>query len=145
MRRTALLAGYYGFGNTGDEAILAALLTGLARRRPEDRFVVLSGDPDDTRRRHGVAAIAWRDVEALAAEVAQADLVILGGGGLFQDYWGFDPETLLTVRAGGISYYSGPAALAALSRRPLRLHALGFGPLSSAPASRFTRAVCAAA
>ncbi|HEX4440435.1 MAG TPA: polysaccharide pyruvyl transferase family protein [Thermoanaerobaculia bacterium] len=145
MRRTALLAGYYGFGNTGDEAILAALLTGLTRRRPDDRFVVLSGDPDDTRRRHGVAAVPWRDVEALAAEVAQADLVVLGGGGLFQDYWGFDPETLLTVRSGGISYYAGPAALAALSRRPLRLHALGFGPIASAPARRVTRAVCAAA
>ena len=145
MKRTALLAGYYGFGNTGDEAILAALLSGLSRREPSARLVVLSGDPEDTSRRHGVPAIAWRDVEALAAEVAQADLVILGGGGLFQDYWGFDPEALLTVRAGGISYYSGPAALAALSRRPLRLHALGFGPLSSAPAARFTRAVCRAA
>ena len=145
MKRTALLAGYYGFGNTGDEAILAALLAGLSRREPSARLVVLSGDPEDTTRRHGVSAIAWRDVEALAAEVAQADLVIVGGGGLFQDYWGFDPEALLTVRAGGISYYSGPAVLAALSRRPLRLHALGFGPLTSAPAARFTRGVCRAA
>src|SRR3954466_12860908 len=145
MKRTALLAGYYGFGNTGDEAILASLLAGLSRREPSARFVVLSGDPADTQRRHGVSAISWRDIEALSAEVSQADLVILGGGGLFQEYWGFDPEALLTVRAGGISYYSGPAALAALSRKPLRLHGLGFGPLSSAPAARFTRAVCRAA
>ena len=145
MNRTALLAGYYGFGNTGDEAILAALVQGLSRREPSARLVVLSGDPDDTRRRHGVSAISWRDVEALSAEVAQADLVILGGGGLFQDYWGFDPEALLTVRAGGVSYYSGPAALAALHRKPLRLHALGFGPLTSPSSARFTRAVCAAA
>src|SRR5262245_27031749 len=107
MKRTALLAGYYGFGNTGAEAMLAALLTGLDRREPSARFVVLSGDPEDTRRRHGVTAITWRDLEALAAEVQQADLVILGGGGLFQDYWGFDPQALLTARAGGISYYSG--------------------------------------
>ena len=145
MNRTALLAGYYGFGNTGDEAILAALVAGLSRREPSSRLVVLSGDPEDTRRRHGVPAIAWRDVEALSAEVAQTDLVILGGGGLFQDYWGFDPEALLSARAGGVGYYSGPAALAALYRKPLRLHALGFGPLASAPAARYTRAVCAAA
>src|SRR3954465_4032870 len=112
MKRTALLAGYYGFGNAGDEAIPPPLLRGASRREPAARFVVLSGDPDDTRRRHGAPAIPWRDVEALSAELAQADLVILGGGGLFQDYWGFDPEALLTVRAGGISYYAGPAALA---------------------------------
>jgi hypothetical protein len=118
MNRTALLAGYYGFGNTGDEAILAALVAGLSRREPSSRLVVLSGDPEDTRRRHGVPAIAWRDVEALSAEVAQTDLVILGGGGLFQDYWGFDPEALLSARAGGVGYYSGPAALAALYRKP---------------------------
>ncbi len=144
-RPTALVAGYYGFGNTGDEAILAALLAGLRSLEPSTRFVVVSGNPDHTRDSYRVEAVPWQDPAAIADEVRQSDLVIIGGGGLFQDYWGVHPGTLLTPQHGGISFYAGPAVLAALSRRPLALYGLGFGPLDSAHARRFTRGVCQAA
>ena len=49
-----LISGYYGEGNAGDEAILAGILQETARRDADARFTVLSFDPDDTRRRHGV-------------------------------------------------------------------------------------------
>ncbi|HEY3204021.1 MAG TPA: polysaccharide pyruvyl transferase family protein [Thermoanaerobaculia bacterium] len=142
---TLLLVGYYGFGNTGDEAILASIVAGLRRRAPDARFVVVSGDPADTRRRYGVEAVGWKDPVAISEEARQADLVVVGGGGLFQDYLGFDPGALLTPRHGGISFYAGPAVLAALARKPLALFGLGFGPLESVHARRFTRAVGEAA
>jgi polysaccharide pyruvyl transferase WcaK-like protein len=85
MDRTALIAGYYGFGNTGDEAILAALVAGLAARRTTTRLVVVSGDPAQTRQRHGVDAVFWRDPLSIAEAVRASDLVVIGGGGLFQD------------------------------------------------------------
>ncbi|MFY9550358.1 MAG: polysaccharide pyruvyl transferase family protein [Thermoanaerobaculia bacterium] len=145
MRRTALLVGYYGFGNTGDEAILAALASGIARLQPTARLLVVSGDPEDSRRRHGLEAVGWLDPAAIADAVKQSDLVVVGGGGLFQDYWGVDPGTLLTSRHWGISFYAGPAILAALARKPFALHGLGFGPLASSEARRLTRAVSEAA
>jgi polysaccharide pyruvyl transferase CsaB len=144
MSRTAVLAGYYGFGNTGDEAILASILAGLRQAIPSAKAIVLSGDPEKTRAEHGVDAIGWRDLAALSDAISACDLVILGGGGLFQDYWGLDTSTLLTPRHGEIAFYAGPAVLAALARKPLALFALGFGPLSSKDALRYTRAVCQA-
>ncbi len=140
----ALIAGYYGFGNTGDEAILAAILDGLHGRSPTARAVVISGDPADTERRHGVEAIPWRDVAAIRRAVRGCDLVLVGGGGLFQDHWGVDPGSLLTPNHYGISFYAGPAVLAALEGKPLALLGLGFGPLVSSEARRMVRGVCEA-
>lgn len=145
-RQTVLVAGYYGFGNTGDEAILASILAGLSAQAPSTtRLVVVSGDPSATRTQHGVDSIPWRDVSAIAHMVRESDLVIVGGGGLFQDHWGVDPATLLTPSHYGISFYAGPAVLAALAGKPLALLAVGFGPLESAKARRMVRGVCEAA
>src|SRR6516225_2330901 len=145
MERAVLIAGYYGFGNTGDEAILAALVSGLAARRSNARVVVVSGDPGQTRQRHGVDAVFWLDPLSLAEAVRGSDLVVIGGGGLFQDYDGADPGTLLTPKHGGITFYAGPALLAATARKPYCLHANGFGPLTSEPARRIVRAVASGA
>ena len=142
--RVVLIAGYYGFGNTGDEAILAAILNGLHAHSPSARAVVVSGDPDDTQRRHGVEAIAWRDVAAIVRAAKGCDLVLVGGGGLFQDHWGVDPKSLLTPNHYGISFYAGPAVLAALEGKPLALVGLGIGPLASPEARRMVRGVCEA-
>ncbi|HEY4229312.1 MAG TPA: polysaccharide pyruvyl transferase family protein, partial [Thermoanaerobaculia bacterium] len=143
-RPVVLIAGYYGFGNTGDEAILAAILNGLHAHSPSARAVVVSGDPADTQRRHGVEAIAWRDVAAIARAARGCDLVLVGGGGLFQDHWGVDPGSLLTPNHYGISFYAGPAVLAALEGKPLALVGLGIGPLASPEARRMVRGVCEA-
>src|SRR5262245_36030058 len=145
MRRTVVLAGYYGFGNTGDEAILASILAGLRRRVPGTVFVVVSGDPEATKRQHGVDAVFWKDVPAISASIGRSDVVLVGGGGLFQDYWGLDTKTLLTPRHGEIAFYAGTVVLAALARKPALLYGLGFGPLASPEARRYARAVAEAA
>src|SRR5215472_1413262 len=145
MERVVLVAGYYGFGNTGDEAILAALVSGLSARRSRARLVVASGDPGQTRQRHGVDALFWRDPLSIAEAVRGSDLVVIGGGGLFQDYGGIDRGTLLTPKHGGVTFYAGPAVLAAAARKPYCLHGLGFGPLASEPARQIVRAVVSGA
>src|SRR5688572_14398501 len=81
--KRVVIAGYYGFGNTGDEAILAALLSDLQAREPGLSAVVLAEDTAGTASTHGVAAIHWRDVAGIARAIRGADLVLLGGGGLF--------------------------------------------------------------
>ena len=136
-----LIVGYYGFRNLGDEAILGSVLADMRRRVDGAVLTVVSGDPDDTRRVHGVEAIFWRDVPALVAATRSSNLVIIGGGGLFHDYWGIDPASVLAGHYYGISFLASPAAVAALEGIPLAMYGVGVGPLASDTARRLTRSV----
>ncbi len=140
-----LICGYYGFGNAGDELILAAMLHELRALRPGLTVTVISGDPASTRASHGVDAVRWQDVPAIASHVRTADLVIVGGGGLFQEYSGIDPDSLFTDRHYAITFYAEPAILGALCGRPVMLYAIGVGPLTSEHGRRTVRAACDAA
>jgi polysaccharide pyruvyl transferase CsaB len=124
-----LIAGSYGQGNTGDEAILAALLAGLRARRPGLHLQVVSGDAAATAAQHGVEALYWGDWAGIAEALDAADLLILGGGGIFFDYWGFDPRRLLENEAPDLAHYASFPLLAGLAGRPLLICAVGVGPL----------------
>jgi polysaccharide pyruvyl transferase WcaK-like protein len=133
-----LLAGYYGFDNTGDEAILSSLLSQLRAHQAHLEFIVVSGNPQQTAARFDVAAVLYTDLTALIEAARWCDVMLLGGGGLFHDYWGFDPTTLLTRHHGGISFYSAFPLLATLLDKPLMLFAIGVGPLLSDAARHYT-------
>jgi polysaccharide pyruvyl transferase CsaB len=135
----ALICGYYGFGNAGDEAILTVLLEDLRRVHPEASVTVMAGSPEDLVAAHEVEAIHWQDVEAMIEAGRTADLMILGGGGLFQDHYGFDPDLMLTPRHGNISYYGGFALLASMTETPLAVYGIGVGPLDTEEGRRYTR------
>ncbi len=141
--RSILIAGYYGFGNAGDEAILAALVAGLCALRPDLDLVVASGDPAATAAAHGVRAglraIDRDDLPAVTAAIRDSDLVLLGGGGLFQDYWDVPLDTLFTPRSGGLPFYAGFSLLAAWLSRPVLICAVGVGPLRTETGRRLTR------
>src|SRR5258708_7075114 len=56
-----ILAGYYGFGNAGDELILDALIQRCRRENPDTSIVVFSNSPSETRNHFGVRAVdRWR-------------------------------------------------------------------------------------
>ena len=116
-----LLSGYYGFGNTGDEAILAGALAGFRELAPQVEIVVLSQDPQATTAQHGVPAIP-RGFRSLKQALAQCDLFVSGGGGLIQDAtsWRSPLYYLQAVRmALGRRV---PVMLMAQSITPLRRH-----------------------
>ena len=140
-----LIGGYYGFDNAGDEAILAALLDDLRALAPSLSAVVASGDPDATAAAHGVDTVRWNDVPALLRAAQGADLILLGGGGLFHDYWPFNAEAVLTRDAHGISYFSAFPLLGSLLGRPVAMYALGVGPLTTGAGRESTRAAFAPA
>jgi polysaccharide pyruvyl transferase CsaB len=134
-----LIGGYYGHGNAGDEAILAGMLDALRALRPGLAVTVASGDPERTVAEHGVHAVSSGDLPELIAAVRESGLVILGGGGLFHDYWPVPEESFLTARQGGLPAYVAYPALAALLGRPAVIYAAGVGPLTTEEGRRLTR------
>ena len=139
MQRNILIAGYYGFGNTGDEAILKSMLDQFRAIRSNLEFTIISGNPEWTASHYDVNAIHWRDIPAISATVKASDLVILGGGGLFQEYWEYKQEQLLTPKHHSMSFYGGIPVLAALYERPLVIYAVGIGPVRTENGKKLIR------
>ncbi len=137
---TVTIFGYYGFANAGDEAILTAIVQQLRSRQSDLRIIVSSGNPAVTAAAHHVEAIPWNQISEIKNAIESSALVIIGGGGLFHDYWGTDPDTMLTDRHWGVSYYAGCAVLAGLYQKPLMFYGVGVGPLESEHSIRLTRA-----
>ena len=112
----AVLCGYYGQGNGGDEALLATLLQML----PESVTpLVLSGNPDQTREQYGVAACDRKSAFAVFSALRQSDALIWGGGSLMQD----------ATSALSPFYYGGLMGLAQRMGLKTIAWAQGIGPL----------------
>ena len=130
-RRKILISGYYGYGNAGDEAILAAILQAVSREVPEADFCVLSGNPQRTRRDFGVRAIPGKNVLAILKELWSSHLLVSGGGGLIQDSTGV--QTVI--------YYLSVVSMARKLRRPVMFYAQGIGPVQTSQGRALTRRV----
>ncbi len=115
-----VLSGYYGFDNAGDEALLAAITSSIHQYAPEAEFTVLSGAPKKTRALHQVSAVHYMNPLAVIPTLARCDLLISGGGSIFQD----------VTSARSLPYYIGIVALARLLRRPVVFYAQGVGPIN---------------
>ena len=137
----ALIIGHYGFRNLGDEAILAGMLNLLRERYPRRRWTVVSGDPSDTEVRHGVAAIDRTDIPAVLSAAYRAGMVIVGGGGLLSDQWGFRPRHVLSRRAGDIPGYLGPALAAGGAGGRVLVWGVGVGPFLDPRSPSWVRAL----
>jgi polysaccharide pyruvyl transferase CsaB len=114
------VSGYYGCGNSGDEAVLAGIRDGF-RLRCGGRVALtaLSQRPADTRALHGIDAADRMDIRALRATIGSSDLLISGGGSLLQDTTSF--KSLL--------YYLFVMRIATGCKVPVMLYAQGLGPL----------------
>lgn len=119
------LSGYYGFGNLGDEALLAGLLRQLRAMGAEP--LVLSGDPAATSKLHDVEAV--HRYRGLPGALRRADAVISGGGGLLQD----------GTSGRSLDYYLGVLRLAALLGRKRLVYGQSLGPLSESGRRKVAR------
>jgi polysaccharide pyruvyl transferase WcaK-like protein len=119
-----VLSGYYGFRNSGDEAVLKSILTALESAGREAGIqvepIVLSGDPEWTSRQYGVESVHRMKLAEVRKALKSSDGLISGGGSLLQDATGM----------GSIPYYLVIMALARWCGKPTFVYAQGIGPVN---------------
>lgn len=121
-----LISGYYGFGNAGDELILESVICDIRNRIPGADITVLSADPQKTAGLHRVRSVNRWSLLKVAGAAAATDILISGGGGLFQDKTG----------TPSLFYYLSLILLAKLLGKKVFIFAAGISELK-----RFNRAV----
>lgn len=90
-----LIAGYYGFGNVGDDAVLHSMLDDIRARLPHAETTVLSESPEATRLQYGTEAAHWTDVNRVMSEMRDADMLVIGGGGLYNNYQEYPSDQMM--------------------------------------------------
>lgn len=121
--KTIVISGYYGFGNSGDEAVLHAILLALREEGRKHQMtiepIVLSIDPKSTERVHGVKAVHRLHMMKLISCIRKSDGLISGGGSMLQD----------TTGLRTIPYYLSIIKLAQLLGKPTFIYSQGMGPI----------------
>lgn len=123
-----MISGFYGLGNTGDEAILESIIDNLRDELTEPDITVFSLSPEKTAQTHQVKAVyrGWRhDNKGKIRALREADLLISGGGGLLQDAY---PTKFLF---GPLPYYLLIVFLAKLCGTKVMFFSQGIGPVNS--------------
>jgi polysaccharide pyruvyl transferase CsaB len=112
----AVLCGYYGKGNGGDEALLVSMLEMLP---PNVKPLVLSANPRATAKSYGVKSYDRMKSSSVVRALKESQVLILGGGSLIQD---------ATSMRNSI-YYGGLIGLARQFGLQTIAIAQGIGPL----------------
>ncbi len=116
-----LICGYYGFGNAGDELLLSSTIQLLHAAHHAPDICVLSKEPRQTMKEHPVHAVSRNNPFAIIHQVTTAERVIIGGGGLLQDFTG--PLTLY--------YYLAIAFAGIICKKRTVFHAIGANELNA--------------
>ncbi|MGX1829429.1 polysaccharide pyruvyl transferase CsaB [Paenibacillus taichungensis] len=119
-----VISGYYGYHNSGDEAVLKSILTALEEESHRSNVtiepIVLSGDPEWTTSMYGVRSVHRMKLKEVREAIKESDGLISGGGSLLQDATGLK----------SIPYYLGVIKLAQWLKKPTFIYAQGIGPVN---------------
>ncbi len=114
-----IISGYYGLGNSGDEALLESIVSDLKSIKPDITITALSGDAKLTKKLYGIRTINRFNLLSIIREFKSAKLLISGGGTLIQD----------ATSTKSLIYYLGIISLAKKMGLKVMLYANGMGPI----------------
>ena len=114
-----LMSGYYGFNNSGDDAILLSIHANLKKLGDNIKITVLANNPEVTKGKYGVDVVDRYNALSVISAVRKCDVFISGGGSLLQD----------RTSTRSIVYYLSIIKLAKLMGKKVMLYANGIGPV----------------
>lgn len=115
-----IISGYHGFANSGDEALLFAILNTLRKEKPSLKFTVLSKKPEETAEIYNVNSINRYNFFKIKKEMSQSKMLLFGGGSLLQD----------VTSSKSLLYYLAIIRLAQKCKIKTMLYANGIGPIT---------------
>ncbi len=125
--KTVVISGYYGFNNTGDEAMIETFSVELAKKNY--KLIVLSSNPEKTKELYNVEAYDRYNIFEVIKAIKKADIVVSGGGTLFQD---------ITSKKS-IWYYIAIVKIAQMLGKKVCVAYQGMGPINTNMYKRMTR------
>lgn len=114
-----IISGYHGFANSGDEALLFAILDTLRKKKPSLKFTVLSKKPEETAEIYSVNSVSRYNFFKIKKEMANSKMLLFGGGSLLQD----------VTSSKSLLYYLAIIRLAQKCKIKTMLYANGIGPI----------------
>lgn len=115
-----LIAGYHGFGNCGDEAILQAMTTNIRAMADDVSITALSNKPEFTKTEYGIDSVQRFRVFSVLSAIRRCDIMLSGGGTLLQN--GTSTRSLL--------YYLAIIRTAKFFGKKVMLYGNGIGPVT---------------
>ncbi len=115
----AIISGYYGYRNIGDDALLMSIIKDLKEFKPDIKLLILSKIPAGTAKDFQVASISRINMLRIFQAMKNSKAFIYGGGNLLQD----------NTSTRSLLYYLSTVWLAKKLRLKVMFYANGIGPL----------------
>ena len=119
--QSIVISGYYGFGNSGDEAILKSIVRDFKNHNSNIKITALSNNAGKTSKEYDINAINRVNLIDIFKEIKKCDLFISGGGSLLQDQ----------TSTRSLLYYLFIIKTALHYKKKVMLYANGIGPINS--------------
>ena len=117
MAKRLVLAGYFGRGNLGDDAILLGFTRSI-KDLPYHYTII--GTPEVLMRDYGLRGVSHSDMRAVGAAIQEADALVFPGGSIFQD--------VSSTRS--VAYYANLVKVAKKANKKVVMLGQGVGPLN---------------
>ena len=124
-----VLAGYFGFGNFGDEAILKYAVDILRYYYKEAQISVISQNPDKIAEEYKLKSIHRFDLKEIIFEIKNCDCLIFPGGSILQD--------VTSIKS--ILYYLTIIGLGIFFKKEVIMLSQGIGPIKNSLAQNITK------